>query len=71
METLIQYLEEIPLGVIDDPHSDSRVALTETVTVCPECRSLHTLRVDDNRVHCAMCDWDDQPRPRRRPRRMA
>ncbi len=33
METLTRFLEEIHLGVIEDPHTNSRMVLTEQVTV--------------------------------------
>lgn len=57
METLTRFLEEIHLGVVDDPHTNSRVVLTEKVAVCPACRSLHSLRIEHEVVRCMMCGW--------------
>ena len=64
METLSRFLEEIHLGVVDDPHTNSRVALTEKVTVCPACRSLHTLREEHGHVFCLACAWAFHQRKR-------
>ena len=57
METLRQYLEDIHLGVIDNPHTDRREMLTEKVTVCPACRSMHSLRLEGAVVRCEVCEW--------------
>jgi hypothetical protein len=57
MDTLTRFLEELHLGVVDDPHTNSRVVLTEKVTVCPACRSLHTLREEHGDIHCVACAW--------------
>ncbi|HOF88519.1 MAG TPA: hypothetical protein PLZ36_10510 [Armatimonadota bacterium] len=64
METLARFLEELQLGVVDDPHTNSRVALTEKVTVCPACRSLHTLREEHGHVFCLACAWAFRQRKR-------
>ncbi len=64
METLTRFLEEIHLGVIEDPHTNSRMVLTEQVTVCPACRGLHTLRQEHDRIRCAVCAWASRRRKR-------
>ena len=62
MELLRPYIEEIRLGIIDDPHTSRRSVLTERVTVCPCCRSLHSLRHDGKFVYCIDCDWTTRER---------
>jgi len=58
---LTQFIEEIHLGVIDDPHQNSTVVLTEKVTVCPSCRSLHSLRDERTQIVCVECLWNTTP----------
>lgn len=55
---LSRYVEEIHLGVVDDPHSDRSVILTEKVTVCPSCSCLHSLRHEDEQIFCVECLWN-------------
>lgn len=61
MKLFARFLEEIPLGVVDDPHSERPIVLTEMVTVCPACRSLHSLRHNGKVVHCVECFWSTAP----------
>jgi hypothetical protein len=62
MAQLTRYLEELYLGVWDDPHADEPTVLTEMVTVCPSCRSLHSLRNADDLVYCVECLWSTRER---------
>jgi len=62
MTLLRAYTEEIRLGVIHDPHTSRPTVLVENVTVCPACRSLHSLRQDGKRVFCTACGWHSRPR---------
>lgn len=62
MELLRPYLEELRLGIIVDPHTSRTIVLTEKVTVCPSCRSLHTLRQHEGHVYCTDCDWTTRER---------
>ena len=57
MELLSRYLEEIPLGIVDNPHAEHPVVLSEFVTVCPSCRSINSLRHASLNVHCVECGW--------------
>ncbi len=57
MESFAQFIQVIHLGFIDDPHGEKRTALTELVTVCPSCQSMHSLRKDATRIHCVECYW--------------
>lgn len=62
MPVLAKYLEEIPLGIVDNPHAGQPTILTEMVTVCPSCRSLHSLRREKKNVYCIDCDWKNGSR---------
>lgn len=55
---LSHYIEEIHLGVLHDPHLSRPVMLTERVTVCPSCRSMHSLRHEDEQILCVECMWN-------------
>jgi hypothetical protein len=57
MESFAQFIQVLHLGFVDDPHGNKRMPLTERVTVCPSCQSLHSLRKDARRVHCVECTW--------------
>ncbi len=57
MERLTPYIEEIRLGILDDPHTSKTTMLTEMVTVCPSCRSFHSLRHRGKGVICTDCAW--------------
>ncbi|MHB9132886.1 MAG: hypothetical protein ACYDBB_17600 [Armatimonadota bacterium] len=57
MKRLTQFLEELPVGVIHDPHTDQTIHLTESVTVCPACRGLNSLRREEEHVRCVECEW--------------
>jgi len=63
MKLLQPFIEELPLGVHFDPHTRRKTVLFEKVTVCPSCRSLHTLRHDGQHVFCTDCDWSTRTRP--------
>jgi hypothetical protein len=58
MEHLNRFVEEITLGFVDNPHTRRKERLTEKVTVCPACNSLHTLRHEGEVVLCTVCLWD-------------
>ena len=57
MTLLARFVEEIHLGVVEDPHTRRSVVLTEKVTVCPSCNCFHSLRHHDMTIRCAACDW--------------
>jgi ribosomal protein L37AE/L43A len=57
MKQLARFFEEIHLGEVINPHTNHREVLTEMVTVCPSCHSLHSLRHDGDVVHCVHCYW--------------
>lgn len=57
MAQLSRFVEEIHLGTVHDPHTDRPFALTELVTVCPACLSLHSLRQEDIAIRCVECLW--------------
>jgi LSD1 subclass zinc finger protein len=63
MKLLQPFIEELSLGVLFDPHTKRKTLLTEKVTVCPSCRSLHSLRHDGQHVFCAECGWTTQSHP--------
>lgn len=63
---LTRFLEELHLGVIDDPHSDNFTVLTEMVTVCPNCRGMHSLRLEGMTVRCVDCAWTNAEKSSRR-----
>jgi hypothetical protein len=51
------YTEVIPLGIIDNPHTNQPVVLSEVVTVCPCCRNINSLRQAGLHVQCIECGW--------------
>ena len=57
MAHLALFVEELDLGFVEDPHTSRRVMLTEKVTVCPSCASIHSLREQDTQVRCIECEW--------------
>ena len=57
MTVLAHFLEKLHLGVVEDPYTNRRWVLTETVTVCPACRSLHSLRHERAEILCLECAW--------------
>jgi len=57
MAQMARFVEEIHLGVVDDPHTCCPVILTEKVTVCPSCNCFHSLRHHDMTIRCVACEW--------------
>jgi hypothetical protein len=57
MGVLARYIEELRLGVLYDPHTDSRHVLTELITVCPECHSVNSLSHNGEGIACSACGW--------------
>ena len=57
MELLTPFIEEFRLGIVDDPHTRRKTVLTEMVTVCPACRSFHSLRHEGRVIYCTECAW--------------
>lgn len=57
MSPLSRFLEEIHLGLVHNPHRERWEHLTELVTVCPACGSLHSLRHEERMVRCTDCRW--------------
>lgn len=57
MESFAPFIEEVALGIVDDPHTNKAMVLKELVTVCPSCLSMHSLRKEGAVIHCVECFW--------------
>ena len=54
---LLRFTEMFSLGIHENPHTDTCTELMERVTVCPSCRSLHSLRQEALAIICLDCTW--------------
>ncbi|HEY3415839.1 MAG TPA: hypothetical protein VGM23_03050 [Armatimonadota bacterium] len=61
MTLLSTFAEKFQVGVIFDPFTRRREIVNEMVTVCPACRSFHSLRQEGDTVYCTECGWRFRP----------
>ncbi|MHB9024962.1 MAG: hypothetical protein ACYC7E_12455 [Armatimonadota bacterium] len=61
MTLLSIFAEKFQVGVIVDPFTRRREVVNEFVTICPSCRSFHSLRQEGDTVRCLECGWTSRP----------